>query len=536
MLSGQHQLVRTAFVRAVGLLYGLAFLAALRQNEALLGPEGLLPATAALDRAAQLPLQPWQRWLQLPTLFWLVTPTNAALSIVAALGLGFSYAIVVCGAANAPTMACLWFLYLSIVNLGQAWYGFGWDSALLELGFLSMLLVPTLRYKRCEPAHPPPPICVWGFRWFLTRVLLTRALLTLRSSCWRDASACAAELQLDQLPATPAGWHVHGSAPHWLLACFVVFVLGAQLLAPVLMLLGRTARCWAGIAAALALLIGGGGPVGARSEGFAAAAACVWCFDDAHLSWLFGERDVEAAIAAAGRQQRSARGAGRWVRRLAHAAALYAVARSSWDVVSRDARLPSNSAQSTRCDIALNTFLWTRCHVSAHARITASLCSLLRRALPLAALRVVGSYAAVQTRTGQRMEIVLSAAGDDDAQWHELDFRCKGSSSYSAHPWLVHLAAKLLDPAQKGVARALVVSRPPNSEPPLPPLRRVKADLYRYRFVASAADGTEQAGGDDAGAVSEGGAWVREYARPYMPPVTAGSAALERFLELHGLG
>eukprot|EP00611_Tribonema_gayanum_P014267 TRINITY_DN255_c0_g1_i4.p1 TRINITY_DN255_c0_g1~~TRINITY_DN255_c0_g1_i4.p1 ORF type:complete len:395 (+),score=125.44 TRINITY_DN255_c0_g1_i4:1165-2349(+) len=394
-----------------------------------------------------------------------------------------------------------------------------------------MLLVPALRYKRCEPAHPPPPICIWGFRWFLARVLLTRALLTLRSGCWRDASACAAELQLDQLQATPASWRAHGSAPRWLLACFVVVVLRAQLLAPVLMLLGRTPRCWAGIAAALALLIGGGGPGGARSEGVAAAAACVWCFDDAHLSWLFGERDVEAAIAAAmhsGRQQRSARGAGRWVRRLVHAVTLYAVARSSWDVVSRDARLPSSSAQASG---------------------------------PLAALRVVSSYAAMQTRTGHRLEIVLSAAGDDDAQWHELDFRCKGSSvsgppflatvyprrlcwameqaayeSYSAHPWLVHLAAKLLDPAQKGVVRALVVARPPNSEPPLPPLRRVKADLYRYRFVASAADGTEQAGGDDAGAASEGGAWVREYARSYMPPVTAGSAALERFLEAHGLG
>ena len=34
----------------------------------------------------------------------------------------------------------LWVLYLSIVNVGQSWYSFGWESLLLEAGFLAVFL------------------------------------------------------------------------------------------------------------------------------------------------------------------------------------------------------------------------------------------------------------------------------------------------------------------------------------------------------------------------------------------------------------
>ena len=34
----------------------------------------------------------------------------------------------------------LWVLYLSVVNVGQRWYGFGWESLLLEVGFLAIFL------------------------------------------------------------------------------------------------------------------------------------------------------------------------------------------------------------------------------------------------------------------------------------------------------------------------------------------------------------------------------------------------------------
>ena len=45
--------------------------------------------------------------------------------------------------------ALLWVLYLSIVNVGQIWYGFGWESLLLETGFLAIFLGPATSRHRC---------------------------------------------------------------------------------------------------------------------------------------------------------------------------------------------------------------------------------------------------------------------------------------------------------------------------------------------------------------------------------------------------
>ena len=42
----------------------------------------------------------------------------------------------------------LWVLYLSIVNVGQTFYGFGWESLLLEAGFLAIFLGPRARPRR----------------------------------------------------------------------------------------------------------------------------------------------------------------------------------------------------------------------------------------------------------------------------------------------------------------------------------------------------------------------------------------------------
>lgn len=33
-----------------------------------------------------------------------------------------------------------WVLSLSVVQVGQVWYGFGWESLLVETGFLAILL------------------------------------------------------------------------------------------------------------------------------------------------------------------------------------------------------------------------------------------------------------------------------------------------------------------------------------------------------------------------------------------------------------
>ncbi|CAN0320806.1 unnamed protein product, partial [Laminaria digitata] len=60
----------------------------------------------------------------------------------------------------------------SIVNLGQTWYSFGWESQLLETGFVAMFLVPCLSLSRFPARSPPPLVCVWAYRWLLFRIMV----------------------------------------------------------------------------------------------------------------------------------------------------------------------------------------------------------------------------------------------------------------------------------------------------------------------------------------------------------------------------
>src|SRR4029453_18612486 len=66
----------------------------------------------------------------------------------------------------------LWGLYLSIVNVGQTFYGFVWETLLLEAGFLAVLLGPA--------STTPPALVLWLFRWLLFRGEFGAGLIKLR--------------------------------------------------------------------------------------------------------------------------------------------------------------------------------------------------------------------------------------------------------------------------------------------------------------------------------------------------------------------
>jgi lipase maturation factor 1 len=70
-------------------------------------------------------------FMNYPTLFWFFAPTSTMLNICAATGAALAGIVCVLGAANMMIMLALWLLYISIVNVGQTWYSFGWESQLL---------------------------------------------------------------------------------------------------------------------------------------------------------------------------------------------------------------------------------------------------------------------------------------------------------------------------------------------------------------------------------------------------------------------
>src|SRR5262245_38144276 len=129
-------LARMLFQRSLAAIYLFAFVVAANQYRALLGEHGLTPVRRYLRSV------PFRRS---PSLFHLhhsdrtflaAAWTGAALSLATVVGLTDAVPLPVAMAV----WALLWLLYLSIVNVGQTWYAFGWESLLLEAGFLAVFL------------------------------------------------------------------------------------------------------------------------------------------------------------------------------------------------------------------------------------------------------------------------------------------------------------------------------------------------------------------------------------------------------------
>ncbi|CAM01303.1 lipase maturation factor [Saccharopolyspora erythraea NRRL 2338] len=177
-VSADYAQARFVVQHLLALTYLLAFLTAVNQFRPLLGEHGLTPVPRFLAAAG---------FRRAPSLFHLHY-SDRFFAAVAWLGTAVS-AAVLAGAADVLPLwasmvvwALLWVLYLSIVNIGQVWYSFGWESLLLEAGFLAIFL---------GPAHVPPPMPVlWLMCWLLFRVEFGAGLIKMRGdSCWRDLTA-----------------------------------------------------------------------------------------------------------------------------------------------------------------------------------------------------------------------------------------------------------------------------------------------------------------------------------------------------------
>ena len=122
-----YWLTRLCFQRALAAIYLIAFIIAANQYIPLLGEHGLLPVRLFLQRAS---------FWDAPSLFWLDC-TDRFLTAAIWFGIGLSV-FALTGLSerwntffSASVWALLWLLYLSLVNVGQVSYGFGWEDILL---------------------------------------------------------------------------------------------------------------------------------------------------------------------------------------------------------------------------------------------------------------------------------------------------------------------------------------------------------------------------------------------------------------------
>ncbi|MFN7996596.1 MAG: lipase maturation factor family protein [Bryobacteraceae bacterium] len=471
-------LTRLLLQRAVALILLIAFLNVVNQFKPLLGERGLLPVPAFTKSIS---------FSSSPSLFFFA-PKDAAFNIAGWLGVLLSFLALIGIADRYSTWlsmliwAALWVLYISFVNVGQTFYGFGWESILLEACFYCIFLG--------SRNATPQTIGIWLFRWLLFRVMFGAGLIKLRGDpCWHDLTCLDYHYETQPMP-NPLSWFLHWG-PEWTHKGGVAFNHFGELIVPFVYFLPQPVASIAGVITIVfqgSIFISG-------NLSWLNALTMMLAFstlDDRFISRLLPLRIPETHPPP-----------------ITHRVAVIALGILVAYLSIEPVRNMLSSSQ------IMNT-VYNRFHL-------------------------VGTYGAFGSITRPRYEVIVE--GTDEAavtaatKWREYEFMGKpgdpsrmppqiapyhlrldwlmwfaAMSSYQQHPWFVHFVAKLL----QGDAAVLSLLRS-NPFPQRPP-RYVRAQLYEYHFTTS----TERKAG--------GNWWKRTLVGPYFPAVSLATPGFREIL------
>nr|XP_056722279.1 lipase maturation factor 1 [Euleptes europaea] len=502
---GTFWLTRLALLRATAALYFVAFLVAYHQNKPLVGEKGLLPAKLYLEnvKAYFKGKTNLEAVSYAPTLLWFLdwSSMDGILDGFALAGLGISVFILVTGCANMILMTALWALYLSLINVGQIWYSFGWESQLLETGFLGIFLCPLWTLSPLPKHTPPSRIVIWGYRWLIFRIMLGAGLIKIRGDrCWRELTCMNYHYETQPVP-NPVAFYMHRS-PLWFHQFETLFNHFVELLVPFFIFLGRRMCILHGVLQILfqVLLIVSGN---LSFLNWLTVVPSLACFDDSSLGFLFssGAKGFKAQILQMQSEESKGKGTssryGCYIRKVVNVSFGVLIAYLSVPVVVN--LLSSRQVMNTSFN----------------------------------PLRIVNTYGAFGSITKERTEVIIQGTSSPDpndpaAVWEEYEFKCKPGDlrrrpcfispyhyrldwlmwfaafqTYEQNEWIVHLAGKLL--ANEKEVLSLMAFNP--FEGKAPP-RWVRGEHFRYKF--------SRPGGKHAG---DGKWWIRKRIGPYFPPV-----------------
>ncbi|XP_075021587.1 lipase maturation factor 1 isoform X2 [Calonectris borealis] len=512
---GTFWLTRIVLLRSIALLYFVAFLVAYHQNKQLIGEKGLLPCKLYLQNVKEY----FKGKINLdalsyaPTIIWFLdwSDMDSILDYLSLFGLATSAFVLVTGCANMVLMAVLWVLYLSLVNVGQIWYSFGWESQLLETGFLGIFLCPLWTLSRLPRHTPPSRIVIWGFRWLIFRIMLGAGLIKIRGDrCWRELTCMDYHYETQPVP-NPIAYFMHRS-PRWFHQFETLVNHFIELVVPFFLFLGRRMCIVHGLLQILfqVLLIISGN---LSFLNWLTIVPSIACFDDNSLGFLFSSKRGGVKERVAQMQLKEATGEqlplryGCYVRKVVNISFGLLIAYLSIPVVPN--LLNSRQVMNTSFN----------------------------------PLRIVNTYGAFGSITKERTEVILQGTSsldpnDPAAVWEEYDFKCKPGDlkrrpcfitpyhyrldwlmwfaafqTYEQNEWIIHLAGKLL--AQEEETLSLMATNPfAGRAPP----RWIRGEHFKYKF--------SRPGGKHA---SEGRWWIRKRIGPYFPPVNL--QGLKKFYE-----
>ncbi len=443
----EYWLGRLILERGIAIVYVLAFVGAARQFRALMGERGLLPVPQYLARRS---------FRQAPSIFHFHY-SDRFFAALAWLGALLAAAMALGLAGVLPLLAAmlvwllLWVLYLSIVNVGQTWYSFGWESLLLETGFLAIFLG--------NDRMAPPVLTMWLARLLLFRLEFGAGLIKLRGdSCWRDLTCLYYHHETQPMPG-PLSWFFH----HLPKPLHRVEVLGnhfAQLVVPFGLFAPQPVASIAGTIIVITQL---------------------WLVVSGNFAWLnwltilLGCSAIDTSSAAAVLpipKQPALATAPPWLAGLVIVFTVFTVMLTYWPVANMISR-------RQRMNMSFNAY------------------------------HLINTYGAFGTVGRTRREVVIEGTDEpkltDQTVWKEYEFKGKpGSvrrvppqwapyhlrldwlmwfaaiSPHYAYPWLRPFMVRLLQ--NDGATLRLLRHNPFPGSPP----RYVRAQLYRYRFTTAA--------------------------------------------------
>jgi len=485
-----HFLVRWVFLRALGIIYLIAFLSLWIQFPGLVGSNGILPVQSTMTmirHQADAHHIGLDRYRLVPTLCWLDSG-DSFLKLHCAAGTALAFLVMI-GIAPAPCLFLLWLIYLSLCTVCREFLGFQWDNLLLQTGFLAVFLAPLQFLPWRSRATPPSRLVLWLLRWLLFQLMFESGCVKLVSGdpSWRSLTALRFHYETQPLP-TWIGWYAH-QFPGWVHTASAVVM-------PFLIFAPRRLRQFACVALlllqALILLTGN-----YCFFNLLTISLCLLLLDDTALTrFLPGRLRTVPPL----NPQPSTPNLAKWPPQITVPLACISIGISLMHLGSLS-RLP---------------IPWPRPFFAVYEWL-----------IPF---RTFNSYGLFAVMTTARPEIIIEGS-NDGLSWREYEFKYKPGDvkrrpgfvephqprldwqmwfaalgSYQRNPWLMNFCGRLLQGSPEVLA--LLQHNPFPHAPP----HYVRALRYTYHFT------------DPATRRSTGAWWRREQAGVYLPPLTLREA------------
>ena len=487
-------LTRWIFLRALGVVYLVAFVSLWTQINGLIGHNAIQPTDQFMSAVVQQCNTQgigMERYHLLPTLCWF-NSSDSFLHFQCAAGIALAVLLIL-GIASAPCLALLWLIYLSLVTVGRDFLGFQWDNLLLEAGFLAIFFAPLQLLPRPSREAPPSRAVLWLLWLLLFKLMFSSGCVKLLSGdpTWRNLTALTFHYYTQPLP-TWIGWYAN-QLPLWFQKFSCAAMFGIELGAPWLIFAPRRLRFLGGAAIAslqiLILLTGN-----YTFFNCLTLALCLLLLDDFLLAKLIPLKlrhlfsfNLQPSAFSLSR---------RWLRPLLAVLAAVILSASGFQLA---ATLGCRSS-------LLYPFGWV--------------------AGQLAPFRSVNNYGLFAVMTTGRREIIVEGS-NDGTNWLAYDFKYKPGDltrrpSFVAplqprldwqmwfaalgdvrqNPWFVNFCERLLQGSPDVLA--LLEKNPFPDHPP----RYIRAEFYDYHFTSFAERRVT------------GAWWKRELIGEYLPPVS----------------